>query len=179
MSNNSEQIKQNTIARIGELTKQLAEIDETDGAKARELLNLYSALHVDPSENTKDEQGRTAAEVYAEYEKVSQEVAAKKKPLEDQLADFQKGLGRIADDATLRQASKERAAASAAACQEPFRDYTEFSNPELDRIRSGLQKNPLPGGDKSSIDDGSGGGEVTTSATAAAGANTTPSSSSA
>lgn len=164
----TDQIRENTIARIGELTKQLAEIDEVEGAKARELLNLYSALHVDPSDNTKDAEGRTAAQVYEEYVKVSNEVAQKKKPLEDQLADFQKGLGRIADNETLRQASKERAAASQAACQEPFRDYTEFSNPELDRIRSGLQKNPLSGGDKAAIDDGSGGEVVQTQSDKAA-----------
>lgn len=159
------EIRQNTINRVVELRAQLVQIDETEGAKANELLQLYSALHVDPSGNAKDEQGRTAAQVYAEYERVSAEVGQKKKPLEDQLNDFQKGLGLVADYDTLRKAAKERAEASAAACQEPFRDYTEFSNPELDRIRSGLQKNPLPGGDKASIDDGSGGEQVQDQAT--------------
>lgn len=156
-SQTNEEIRKNTIVRIGELTTQLQEIDETEGAKANELLNLYSALHVDPSGEAKDEQGRTAAEVYAEYERLSAEAAKKKEPLVNQLNDFQKGLGLVADYQTLRKAAKERAEASAAACQEPFRDNTEFANPQLDAIRSQLQKNPLPGGDKASIDDGSAG----------------------
>ena len=157
----NEEIRQNTINRVVELRAQLVDLDEKEGAKARELLELYSALHVDPSGEAKDSEGRTAGEVYAEYERVSKEIGEKKKPLEDQLNDFQKGLGLVADYDTLRKASKERAAASAAACQEPFRDYTQFSNPELDKIRSGLQKNPLPGGDTAAIDDGTAGGEST------------------
>ena len=160
------QIRQNTIEKVTQLRAQLVEIDQNEGEKARELLNLYSALHADPSgDNAKDDQGRTAAEVYAEYEKVSAETAKQKEPLEAQLNEFNKGLGLVADYQTLRAAAKERAEASAAACQEPPKDLTAFSNPELDRIRSQLQTNPLPGGEKSSIDDGTGGGSSTTTTT--------------
>lgn len=161
----SAQIRQNTIDKVAELRAQLVEIDQNEGEKARELLNLYSALHADPSTDAKDDQGRTAAEVYAEYERVSGETAKQKAPLEQQLNDFTKGLGLVADYDTLRQAAKERAEASAAACQEQPKDYTQFSNPELDRIRSQLQTNPLPGGEKSSIDDGTGGGSGSDQAT--------------
>ena len=153
-----EEIRKNTVARIGELTKQLQDIDDTQGAKARELLNLYGALHADPSGVAKTEDGKTAADVYAEYEALSGDIAKQRAPLEEQLNDFSKGLGMVADYNTLRRLSKERAEASAKACQEPFRDnLTDFANPELDKIRSALQKNPLPGGDKASIDDGTGG----------------------
>ena len=160
------QIRQNTIDKVTQLRAQLVEIDQNEGEKARELLNLYSALHADPSgDQAKDDQGRTAAQVYAEYERVSAETAKQKAPLEAQLNDFSKGLGLVADYQTLRAAAKERAEASAAACQEQPKDYTQFSNPELDRIRSQLQTNPLPGGEKSSIDDGSGGGSGSDQAT--------------
>lgn len=152
-----EQIRKNTIEKVTQLRAQLVEIDQNEGEKARELLNLYSALHADPSGNAKDDQGRTAAEVYAEYEKVSAETAKQKAPLETQLNEFSKGLGLVADYQTLRAAAKERAEASAKACQEQPKDLTAFSNPELDRIRSQLQTNPLPGGEKASIDDGTGG----------------------
>ena len=156
----SAQIRQNTIDKVAELRAQLVEIDQNEGEKARELLNLYSALHADPSgDKAKDSEGRTAAEVYAEYERVSAETAKQKAPLEQQLNDFSKGLGLVADYQTLRQAAKERAEASAAACQEQPKDLTSFSNPELDKIRSQLQTNPLPGGEKASIDDGTGGGQ--------------------
>jgi len=152
-----EEIRKNTQERIAELAAQLQQIDDTEGAKARELLNLYGALHADPSGNAKDEKGRTAAEVYEEYQTLSGEIAMSRAPLEQQLNDFSKGLGMVADYNTLRKLAKERAEASARNCQEPFKDMTEFSNPQLDKIRSDLQKNPLPGGDKASIDDGTGG----------------------
>lgn len=169
----SADIKQNTVNKVAELRAQLVALDENEGANARELLNLYSALHADPSgDAAKDEQGRTAAEVYAEYEKVSSEVAAKREPLEAQLNELSKGLGLVADYQTLRQAAKERAEASAAACQEPpAKDLTEFSNPELDKIRSQLQTNPLPGGEKASIDDGTGGASTTTTTTTSGSSN--------
>jgi len=152
-----EEIRKNTQERIAELAAQLNEIDNTRGAEARELLNLYGALHADPSGNAVDKDGRTAAQVYEAYEKLSQEIATERAPLEAQLNDFSKGLGMVADYNTLRKLAKERAEASARNCQEPFKDMTEFSNPQLDKIRSDLQKNPLPGGDKASIDDGTGG----------------------
>lgn len=152
-----EEIRRNTQVKVAELAAQLQNLDDTEGAQARELLNLYSALHADPSGNAKSAEGKTAAEVYAEYEALSKSIGEKRAPLEQQMNDFSKGLALVADYQTLRKMAKERAEASAQACQEPPRDVSEFSNPELDRIRSKLQTNPLPGGDTASIDDGSAG----------------------
>ena len=160
---------ESSAKRISEIQNALIELDEKEAPKAQSLLQQASALHADPSAGTaKNADGKTESELIAEFNKVSGEIGKKRAKLEEELISLTKKVGAVADNKTLRELAKQRALASQLAVQEPPQDLAKFANPALDKIRSELQKNPLPGGETASIDDGTGGESAAAAAAAAA-----------
>ena len=145
------------VKRLAEIKVALLKLDYTEGTANNELLSQSSALRSDPDKNAVNKDGKTADELLAEFNEKSAATGKKKEALEKEMVSLTKSANSVADYDTLRKASRERAAASQLACQEKPTDLSEFSNQELDKIRSQLQANPLPGGDAASVDDGTGG----------------------
>jgi hypothetical protein len=162
MSNNNntttatQENKENITKRMSSIQQQLMALDSSpEAAKVTSYLNLYGALHSSPDENAKID-GKTAEDYLELFNKESEALGKKRVALETELQELMRanrGMGK--ED--LEASKKHMIQQSNVAAQEPVKDLTAFAHPELDKIRSELQKNPLPGGDTAAIDDGTGG----------------------
>ena len=149
--------KFNLTKKIQAVQKSLYEIDATKGAEAQLLLQEYGSLHADPNPEAKNKDGKTADQLYQEFQEKSAQVGESKKELETELQSL---LNQQSSGMTSEQRKAfldERAKRANAAAQEPVKDMSKFAQPELDRVREELQKNPLSGGAAAAIDDGTGG----------------------
>jgi hypothetical protein len=148
--------EENITKRMSSIQQQLLQIDSSpEAAKVTSYLNLYGALHSSPDPEAKID-GKTAEDYLALFNKESEALGKKRQALEAELQELMRanrGMGK--ED--LQASKKHMIEQSNVAAQEPVKDLTAFAHPQLDKIRSELQKNPLPGGDTASIDDGTGG----------------------
>jgi hypothetical protein len=146
----------NTTKRVQEIQKALLKIDQTKGQQAQDLYNLYGSLVSAPNADTNPTiEGKTAAQIMEEFEKVSAEVGNDKAKLEAELNELLHPVSQT--QAERQEILQKRLKMANAAAQEKPKDLTKFSNPELDAIRKQLQNTTLKGGEKAAIDDGTGG----------------------
>lgn len=147
----------NYTKQIQELSKQLQELDATEGKKVQEMLSKAAAAHAQPGgENVKVE-GKTEAEWYEAFKVESEKVGETRAKLEEQMTKAMQAAGRSETPEERRKLWEERVAAANKAAQEPLKDLSKFSNEQLDKVRSQLQSGPPPGGERSAVDDGTGG----------------------
>ena len=146
----------NVTANLKNIQIQLMDIDKTDGKKAQELMEEIGALRASSyhDKNVKGPSGKTVDELVKAFDALSESIGKKKAALEAQLNAILHPPEYTPEER--ETILKERTERANAAAQEKPKDLTAFSNPELDRIRAELQKNPLKT-DNAAIDDGTGG----------------------
>lgn len=144
-----------TVQQLANLQEELVKIDKDKGKQAMMLMNEYTMLTASsyhkPAKNSK---GQTAADVYEEWQKLTEDIGKQKKVYEDKIHAILNPTELTSDE--IKQFRKVQIERANTAAQEIPRDLTKFKNDELDGIRAKLQQSPLKA-DNASVDDGTGG----------------------